>query len=124
VVNSFPKSLRLRKSAEYKTLKKHKSFFEGKALFIEYMVQKDLRLGLSISKSYGNAVKRGALKRKIREVFRTTKGIKHLWLNVKPKLGIEPTFGDVKKDFEDFTNVYHHLSSSQGKSQEVHAHSH
>lgn len=110
--NSFPKSLRLRRSYDYRTLKKRNSFFKGRFLIFEYIIRDDLRLGITVSKSFGCAVKRGALKRRIREVFRTLSGLNHLWINVKPKLGTKPTYWEVKEDFEDFIHAYYHLPSS------------
>jgi len=113
----------MRKRSEFVILQGNKSFFEGYVLLIEYIPQQTLKLGLTIPKSYGNAVKRVEIKRKIREVFRKNHDLKDLWINIKPKKSLEPSYLEIKKDFEDFVNAYNHLSASEGKPKKMHAHS-
>lgn len=118
--NTFPRSKRIRKSFEFKQIKKSKSFFEGRHLLVEYCLAESQKLGLTIPKWVGKAVTRVALKRKIREVFRTCR-LPNLWINVKPKSKDLLTFQDIKKDFEEFIDTYHHLPAQEGKKSEVYA---
>lgn len=69
---SFPKSAKLRKSAEFRQI------YDGQIragddhllVFAAWNDLGETRCGLSVSKKHGNAVKRGRLKRLMREAFR------------------------------------------------------
>ena len=69
---SFPKSAKLRKSAEFRHI------YDGQTragddyllMFASWNELGETRCGLSVSKKHGNAVKRGRLKRLMREAFR------------------------------------------------------
>lgn len=69
---SFPKSAKLRKSAEFRHI------YDGQVragddhllVFASWNDLGETRCGLSVSKKHGNAVKRGRLKRLMREAFR------------------------------------------------------
>ncbi len=69
---SFPKSAKLRKSAEFRQI------YDGQVragddhllVFASWNDLGETRCGLSVSKKHGNAVKRGRLKRLMREAFR------------------------------------------------------
>ena len=61
-----------------------------------------LRLGVSIGKSYGNAVKRNHLKRLVREVFRQNQEQipnNYDYLIIVKKRIKQPTFEQIKKSF-------------------------
>jgi ribonuclease P protein component len=69
---SFPKSAKLRKSAEFRRI------YDGQVragdghllVFASWNDLGETRCGLSVSKKHGNAVRRGRLKRLMREAFR------------------------------------------------------
>ena len=69
---SFPKSAKLRKSAEFRHI------YDGQVragddhllVFASWNDLGETRCGLSVSKKHGNAVRRGRLKRLMREAFR------------------------------------------------------
>jgi ribonuclease P protein component len=69
---SFPKSAKLRKSAEFRHI------YDGQVragdghllIFASWNDLGEARCGLSVSKKHGNAVRRGRLKRLMREAFR------------------------------------------------------
>lgn len=74
--NGFAKAYHLRKAGEFKNV-----FRKGKKVITSTLVFHVLetgsersRLGLAVSKRVGNAVVRNRIKRRIREVFRTSKG--------------------------------------------------
>ena len=73
--NSFPKILRIRKKKDFQAL-----YSEGKRYFTEnfiIFIRKNglefPRLGITVTRKYGKAVKRNRMKRLIREFFRQNK---------------------------------------------------
>ena len=70
--NSFGKNRRLTKNSQFKTVLAQRNLFSNDMLVL-FTAPNDLglsRLGISISKSFGNAVQRNRAKRYIREIFR------------------------------------------------------
>ncbi|MFQ5344991.1 MAG: ribonuclease P protein component [Mariprofundus sp.] len=67
----FPKSYRLRSKADFSSIRKGKRIRVGN-LRIVYRSNKleHCRLGLAVSRKYGNAVQRNRLKRQLRNTFR------------------------------------------------------
>ncbi|MCT4642457.1 MAG: ribonuclease P protein component [Bacteriovoracaceae bacterium] len=68
----FTKNYRIIKSSDFSDLKSKSRFLFSNSL-LGFYSKNDLehsRLGLSISRKFGNAVRRNRLKRKIREIYR------------------------------------------------------
>lgn len=74
VVNeSFPKSIRLRKRAEFLSVQETGVKVSSGSFFGLYLIrsgQKLTRLGITTSKKMGNAVERNHVRRLVREAFR------------------------------------------------------
>ncbi len=124
----FPQVYRLRKSSQFQALSnnshsknshsKNVHKFHGNVIFIVYKTN-DLihsRLGITVTKKYGDAVRRNKFKRHVREVFRQSKekaciGID---IHVRPnanksnlpkkrgKNSCFPSYCEVAQDFIDF----------------------
>ena len=101
---TFPKSARLLKSSEYQRLRQNSRRFAGQSLVIYYQLSSrpDSKLGITVTKKFGNAVKRNLFKRRVREAFRQCRhqlppGIQ---LNVLPRK--DPTYFSLSKMREDF----------------------
>ena len=88
---TFPKSVRLLKSADFQRVYEGSAFAADDTLVIK-AVPNDigkLRLGLAVSRKVGNAVVRNRWKRRIRESFRRQRGDFSIGLDivVRPKRG-------------------------------------
>ncbi|BBO84005.1 ribonuclease P protein component [Desulfosarcina ovata subsp. sediminis] len=81
---SFKKHERLKKSKEYNALSKHGKRYHEADFIIIYKKNNELnnRLGITVSKKVGNAVKRNRIKRIIREYFRNNKILLPLKLDI------------------------------------------
>ena len=75
--NSFPKDLRIRKRKDFIYVYNNgrKFFTENFIMFIAKNSLNLPRIGITVTKKYGKAVKRNRLKRLIREFFRLNKKI-------------------------------------------------
>jgi len=90
--NSFPKTARLLKSKEYQRVYDAGKRKAGRFLQIFYCSNQlgHCRFGISVSKRFGNAVRRNLIKRRIREGVRRNKGLVAGWdVVVHPKLNPE-----------------------------------
>ncbi|MBA2728807.1 MAG: ribonuclease P protein component [Parachlamydiaceae bacterium] len=88
MIFSFPKAVRLRSRRDYKRMAKHFSRHEGNFLIIDEKISRlpEIRLGITVTKRFGDAHHRNRLKRIVREAFRLCyadlrKGID---INVRP----------------------------------------
>ena len=101
---TFPKSARLRTRDEFRRVQREGKRTQGQYLILTCMI-KDFtchRLGISVSKQFGSAVKRNLFKRRAREAFRAEKhrlppGIS---VHISPRNGMGmPTLAQIKEDF-------------------------
>jgi ribonuclease P protein component len=79
--NCFPKTARLLKSEEYQRVYDAGKRKTGRFLQIFYCSNQlgHCRFGISVSKRFGNAVRRNLIKRRIREGVRKNKGLVTGW---------------------------------------------
>ncbi|OAG27616.1 ribonuclease P protein component [Thermodesulfatator autotrophicus] len=113
---SFTKDERLRRRKEYERV-----YREGKRLSLPYLrvilAPNTLgysRLGLSVSKKVGNAVKRNYVKRVLREIFRRNKDMfpaSHDIVIIPKKAILERSPAEIKKDLAYLLNKYEKNSS-------------
>jgi ribonuclease P protein component len=100
----FPKSRRLRSRDEFRRIKKYGKKMTGHVLIFDVLIEKFpyRLLGISVSKRFGNAIRRNRFKRLIREAFRLQQYRLPLGLviHVSPRPNAAmPTFQEVLEDF-------------------------
>lgn len=104
---SFKKSMHVRKKWEFNKIRKSGTKFYGKHACFQYTIDttKYSKLGLTVSKKYGNAVKRNLFKRRMRELFRH-KCIdfpNSISVNILPLRGSNTaTFANLEDDWNNF----------------------
>ena len=109
----FGQTYRLRKSSQFQSLSRNSNTFHGRSLFIVWKVNglAHSRVGITVTKKYGDAHKRNRFKRLIREAFRVSgaKDLLGIDIHVRPKIekGSKtpeplPSFADVADDFMHF----------------------
>ena len=110
--NTFPKILRIRKKKDFYAV-----YSEGKKYYTEnfiiYIRENGLsypRLGITVTRKYGKAVRRNRMKRLLREFFRLNKklfkvGYDYL-IVVKNNCKLK-NYWDVKKELERFLTQGH-----------------
>ncbi len=100
----FPKSRRLRSRDEFRRIKKYGKRITGRMVIFDILSEKFpfRRLGLSVSKRFGNALARNRFKRLVREAFRIHQYLlpPGLIIHVTPRQnGQMPTFQEILEDF-------------------------
>ncbi|MCH9613043.1 MAG: Ribonuclease P protein component [Chlamydiia bacterium] len=88
--SAYPKTMRLSKRNEFAKVRAAETYFKGKSVHIQYRLNESehpARLGITVSKKYGNAPKRNRFKRLVREGFRTqsSRFPRGLEMNVMPR---------------------------------------
>jgi len=82
---AFPKATRLLKAHQFRRVTKYGSSLSGKYLIIQVCESRQLKLGLTVSRKFGKAVKRNRFKRLVREAFRLNRHqLPLLHLNIRP----------------------------------------
>ena len=103
----FQKSLRLLKRGDFLSLRKESRRFYGLSVSIDYAFSKfeAPKLGVTVSKKFGNACARNYFKRCVREAFRTNQALfpGKLIMQVCPIHGSkEPSLNHIAQDFMKF----------------------
>ena len=114
---TFPKKVRLRKRREFSSLKENSIRYAGKWVYIEAKPSENsfIRLGLTVSRHFGNAVCRNRFKRIMREAFRLTTPeiILGLDMNVKPRqMAHQASMQDIQSELIKFIKPYITLPDS------------
>ena len=133
ISNGFDQSFRLRKSSQFQSVSKNSNTFHGKVLFIVWKANglAHCRLGITVTKKFGDSFRRNRFKRLVREGFRLSnaKGTTSVDIHVRPKNGskgegvvgykkrgkneILPSFAEVAEDFASFfEKIQKYLASS------------
>ena len=102
--NDFKKNNRMLNKNDFDFVKDQSHFLHSKSLLAFYRKSdlSETKLGLSISKKYGNAVKRNRLKRLIRESFRKSDfKMSNVHINFVPNLRF---FNKIQKNYDQFEN--------------------
>jgi ribonuclease P protein component len=100
----FPKSKRLRTRDEFRRIRKYGKRITGRAVIFDVLSEKFPypRLGLTVSKQYGNAYRRNKFKRLTREAFRLAQPSlpPGLTIHATPRQDRDmPTFQEIAQDF-------------------------
>jgi len=100
----FPRSKRLRSRDEFRRIKKYGKKITGRAVIFDVLTEKFpyRKLGVTVSKRFGNAVARNRFKRFSREAFRIHQYLipPGLIVHVSPRPNVPmPTFQEILEDF-------------------------
>jgi len=103
---SFPKIFRIRKRADFRVIAQKRTRFYGHILVIDSLSSEYPRLGISVPRSFGGAVRRNRFKRLVREVFRTVRAqLPPFDMVVLPKKGGDSiSLEIIKKDLLKFAH--------------------
>ena len=104
---SYKKEMHVRKKWEFNQIRHKGQKYYGRFICFQYMLDAigPSKLGLTVSRKYGNAIKRNFFKRRMKEFFRClnkdfSSSIK---LNILPLVHTKnASFEDLKNDWESF----------------------
>ena len=104
---SFKKEMHVRKKWEFRKIRSFGSKYYGKFVCFQYVIdsKSPSKLGLTVSKKYGNAIQRNFFKRRMRELFRVLypKFANSINVNILPlNAGKEASYLDLQADWENF----------------------
>ncbi len=111
---TFPRSCRLRKSSQFQAISHRSNSFYGKALFITWKENSlpHARLGITVTKKFGDAHLRNRFKRLVREGYRVqaVRMEASIDIHVRPKKREKsaalPSFAEVMNDLNEFFTSY------------------
>lgn len=117
LTSKFPKSCRLRERKDFVSLSQRATGFKGNMIFISWQRTKlpVTRIGITVTRKYGNAVQRNRFKRLVRESFRLCRHLLPIGIdcNVRPKNSVKsngsqvaPTFTEIYQDFSLFVSKF------------------
>jgi ribonuclease P protein component len=100
----FPPSKRVRTRDEFRRIRKYGKKITGQVVVFDVLSEKNpyRRLGLTVSKQFGNAIARNRFKRLIREAFRLNQHLipRGVIINASPRHShAMPTFQEILVDF-------------------------
>lgn len=115
----FPKSARLRTSLEFQRVYRQSQRW-GNSVLLVFGRRNDLmitRLGLSVSRKFGGAVRRNRIKRLVREAFRLIRQqFPAGWdLIVIPRPGVQPTISQIQQTLADATRRFEQRNKTESR---------
>ena len=110
-IYAFPKSARLLAAHQFRRVNKHGKTVAGKFLTIQVCVSRNscLKLGLTVSRKFGDAVRRNRFKRLVREAFRLTQHLlpHHVHLNIRPTFPpAQASFEEIRRELIDCLKTF------------------
>ncbi len=111
----FPRSFRLLKGSQFQAISNKSNTFYGKALYITWKENtlSHARLGITVTKKFGDAHLRNRFKRLTREGFRLQRARMELGLDIhvrpkkREKSDALPSFADITDDLKEFFTSYY-----------------
>ncbi len=102
---TFAKIVRLLRRKHFQETSRMRNRFVASSILINYRPSQLARLGITVSRQFGNAVKRNRFKRLVREAFRKQYSIIPPYdLVVLPKKGVSDyTLHSITQDFIEFS---------------------